>query len=701
VGDVVADFRLLVELGRGAHGRVFVATQTKLAERPVVLKITALDDAQVDGGIGLGGAGGGGGTPEHLSLARLQHTNIVPLYSVTDDLSRGVRVLCMPYFGRATIASLIERLADVPLVERTGRHVLDVIDGMQEAMPKSVSQSHAAVPAGAARQMLGHVSYVQAICWIGACIADALQFAHERGLVHLDLKPSNVLLASDGQPMLLDFHLAREPLRAQGAITEHLGGTVPYMPPEQHAAMRALMSARVIEAPVDQRADIYALGAILHETLCGQTPSQDDEVARQPLAQLNPHVSVGLSDIIAKCLAQSANERYAEARMLADDLRRHVTDQPLVGVPNRNLAERWHKWRRRRPGTLRTIVMLLVATAAALILVVSIGAAARYRRQLHEQEVAAQRILVSRELHSVAETARTLSISDAIPPAQLRALSSQCEALWQARATVRDAIKDPAVPEDLQDIAIFAANLQAATSPENAARILDEIDATFGPSAIVAYQRDNLAKTNPTLHIVATPGSPIPLAMTARDHCALGRSYLSGGDLARASQELKTALALDPAGRWANFYYGTCAYRSAHYDEAVSAFSVCIGADPRVAGFFYNRALAEAALGRSEQALRDYDRALQLDPAHADAALNRGVLHFKLSNRQRAADDLNLALSLGADPATVHYDLALVERARQNPAAAREQVRLALHANPAHRPARELQAILDKSNSQQ
>src|SRR5687768_5888968 len=148
--------------------------------------------------------------------------------------------------------------------------------------------------------MLAHVSYVQAVCWITACLADALQFAHERGLVHLDLKPSNVLLAADGQPMLLDFHLAREPVRPHGPRAEGFGGTPPYMPAEQEAALRSLRDGRPVEVTVDGRADIYALGAMLYEALGGRLPIAADS---PPLAQVNPHVSAGLSDIVAKAVA--------------------------------------------------------------------------------------------------------------------------------------------------------------------------------------------------------------------------------------------------------------------------------------------------------------------------------------------------------------------------------------------------------------
>ena len=197
VGDAVGGFRLLEELGRGSRGRVFLATQTGLADRSVVLKITPLEGS------------------EHLLLARLQHTSIVPLHTVLDDHARGIRILCMPFFGRLTLAALLDQLSKVPLALRTGEHIVEAIDrGLHAPVANS----------SAARQMLAHVSYTQAFCWITASLADALQLAHERDLVHFDIKPANVLLATDGQPMLLDFHLARPPILPDGPAPDRLGG---------------------------------------------------------------------------------------------------------------------------------------------------------------------------------------------------------------------------------------------------------------------------------------------------------------------------------------------------------------------------------------------------------------------------------------------------------------------------------------------
>ena len=244
-GDQLGEFRLLAELGRGAEGRVFLATQPSLSDRPVVVKLVPRQGN------------------EHLALARLQHTSIVPLYFATDDAQRKLRVLCMPYVGGVSLARLLERLTNVPVAQRSGEHFVDALQRARAAAPVTVPLE------GPALQFLPCASYVQAVCWIGACLADALQYAHGRGLVHLDIKPSNVLLAGDGQPMLLDFHLAHEVVWPGRVTCDWLGGTPGYMSPEQEQAMAAIRQRLPVPAAVDGRSDIYSLGLLLYELLGG------------------------------------------------------------------------------------------------------------------------------------------------------------------------------------------------------------------------------------------------------------------------------------------------------------------------------------------------------------------------------------------------------------------------------------------------
>jgi serine/threonine protein kinase len=133
---------------------------------------------------------------EHLSMARFQHTHIIHLFSEQTFPDRGLRALCMPYLGGASLARLLEALVEVPLQERRGRHLLEALcrvhDG-QFPLP--------ATDEGPYRRYLEQASYIQAVCWIVACLADGLHEAHAHGLVHMDVKPSNVLIAADGLPL--------------------------------------------------------------------------------------------------------------------------------------------------------------------------------------------------------------------------------------------------------------------------------------------------------------------------------------------------------------------------------------------------------------------------------------------------------------------------------------------------------------------
>src|SRR5262249_45794515 len=171
---------------------------------------------------------------------------------------------------------------------------------------------------------------------------------------------------------------------------------------------------------------------------------------------------------------------------------------------------------------------------------------------------------------------------------------------------------------------------------------------------------------------------------------ALGRSLLHRSEFAAAELELRKALEIEPESFWPNFYVGVCAFRREKFAEAYAAFHACVALASKTPECYYNRALARTALGNEAEALADYSRALQLDPALAPAALNRGVLHCKNKNLAAAATDLRRALSLGADAAVAHYNLALVHLAHKDHSTALTNVRRALDHNPQHPEALEL-----------
>jgi len=729
VGESFAAYRILAELGRGAAGRVYLAAQPALADRTVVLKLTPCDGH------------------EHLTLARLQHTNIVPLYTVEDEPARNLRVLCMPYFGGASLGRVLELLGSKPVAQRSGRNLLAALEEVEASRP-------VAAPAqGVARRLYERASYVQSICWIGAALADALHYAHARGLAHFDIKPSNVLIAADGQPMLLDFHLARKPLVPADADTDWLGGTPDYMSPEQRAAVDAVSDGRPVPGAVDGRSDVYSLGLVLFEALGGPLTERSAAVLRR----WNPAVSVGLADIVDKCLAFSPEDRYADAAALAGDLRNHLSDRPLAGVRNRSLKERWRKWRRQHPHVLRKWSWV----AAALIVLAAAGATAWHRVEQRRSEASlaltegreqldrgelvggvhtlrrgrelarqfptdlalaaaleaelqrARRLELSGQLHRIAEQARFLSGGDELSPAAALKVAEACRSAWASRLE----IWPPATSEtaadlsqrvrlDLLDVAVLLADLsvRAAAPAEKAQRhraaleVLAEAEALLGTNAVLCRERQAHAAALGLTDLARAAGTQADAlgARTAWEYDALGRALLRADKLSDAAQAFERAVRLQPDGFWPHFYQGACAYRRKRFAEAVNALNVCIALAPGKAECYFNRALAYQALGDSEQAAEDYSDALRLSPGMSAAALNRGLSRFEQKQYELAIDDLNYALALGADPAVVHYNLAVVYHVQNDRRRALANVEQALQANPQHRAARELRERLKK-----
>ena len=722
-GDDLGDFRLLSEIGRGAVGRTFLASQHSLASRLMVLKVTPL------------------GAEEHLRLARLQHMNIVPLYVEQVFPDRKIRMLGMPYLGGASLAGVLEFLAAVPHAQRTGKHLLEALDrGAPTVVPESVSRSLATGPF---RKYLAQATFVESICWIGGCLADALQYAHDRGLVHMDVKPSNVLIAADGQPMLLDFHLAREPIAPGPAAPDRLGGTSHYLSPEQHAAIESVQWGRPISLRVDGRSDLYSLGQLLYEALGGDVVNGGTASAtsRRPLAECNPRVSLGLSDIIGKCLTRDADARYADAASLALDLRRHLNDFPLRGVPNRSLAERWRKWRKRKPSGLSRVGVWL-AVSSSLIVVGAVLALQFYerehaigaalaeggeyvgRRQYPEAIAAFQRGLALADRWPSAEARqRTLRVSlqrvqrlqntaelhkmvDLLrfrfgiappDPAEAKALYVRGREIWRSRGRILSVAGDPMDPAarrqlriDLVDLATILADMAArqaagdASDPSgpkaDAVQILREAEEQFGPTA--SMSRD-LLRYSQAFGLTAAKTPPVATAppSTAWEHYDLGRSYLRSDEYARAESEFQRSIELRPEEFWPHFFHGVCCYKLGRHSDASASLGTAIALAPRTAECYFNRALALQALGRYEEAIRDNTRALELDPRFTDAALNRGIALFRTGRHTEALEALDRARAISSSArelGLIAYNAALIEIARKDLPAARASLKRAI-----------------------
>ena len=345
--EQIGDYEVVREIGRGGMGVVYEAVQQRL-DRRVALKVlpALLHSLRPESGARF--------KAEAAAAARLQHPNIVPIYDYGE------------YEGCHYYA--MELIRGNPLGEIIKQHQLAEDGG--EVKPAARDKKY----------------YLLVARWM-AEVADALQFAHDQGVIHRDIKPNNLILCESGRVMVSDFGLAKD--MNQEAVTRsgQLMGTWRYMSPEQ---------VRQGGEKLDHRTDIYSLGATMYELLTLQ-PAIVDEGGHEVLAKVLEHepipprklvrqIPIDLEIICLKALAKNAGARYASAAEIGRDLRRFLEDQPIhARRPQLHRRLIRHVRRHRFTVALGLVAVLLttsvVSTAAYLEL-------ARERSELRNTAIA-------------------------------------------------------------------------------------------------------------------------------------------------------------------------------------------------------------------------------------------------------------------------------------------------------------------------
>ncbi len=420
----LGDYRILREVGRGGMGVVYEAEQISLG-RHVALKVLPpqlrLDVKQRRRF-----------EREARAAAKLHHTNIVPVFGVGEH--DGVSYYVMQFIQGLGLDRVIDELRrlpsagpvatrpaeqrpveDRPHQDLTAAHVArslltgqfqpptDAIAEVSSEQPPpaatpgpppaaaapvsdapSLSASPVQLPgqSGDGRQAQ-KLTYWQSVANIGVQVADALAYAHKQGVLHRDVKPSNLLLDPHGTVWVTDFGLAKADDQENLTQTGELFGTLRYMPPE------------AFDSQADARGDIYALGLTLYELLVLQPAFDDADRNRllkrvtteepERLGQRNPQVPRDLETIVHTAIDRDPGRRYQAAGELAADLERFVRDEP-IRARRISLAERVARWARHHKGlaaALSALALLLV-----LVSIASSIAAVRFRTLAGERELA-------------------------------------------------------------------------------------------------------------------------------------------------------------------------------------------------------------------------------------------------------------------------------------------------------------------------
>ena len=521
-GQLIGRYKVVRVLGEGGMGTVFLAEQDK-PTRLVALKIIRAGVASANLLRRF--------DHEAQVLGRLQHPGIAQIYEAgTADTGEGAQ----PYFVMEYVR---------------GRSLMDYAQA-----------SHLGT-----RQRLDLL----------AKICDAVQHAHQKGIIHRDLKPANILVTEEGQPKILDFGVARATdadIQATTIQTDvgQLVGTIPYMSPEQ-------AGGDVTE--LDTRSDVYALGVLGYELLAGRLPydlskkmiheavrviREDDPT---PLSSIDRVFRGDVETIIAKALQKERIQRYQNASDLGSDIRRYLSDQPIVARPA-SVGYQLRKFAKRNKA--------LVAGVAAVFIVLSGGivtTSVALARESEQRSLAEQR-------QQQAEAAR-----DAESEARAEAQQRQQEAEVASREAQRQAEIAQTINDFLTD------DLLAAVAPS----------AEQGKGKDV-LMRDVLVVAGKSIEEASKPGGRFegkPL-IEASIRATLGETYLKLGEYAAAEPHLERARMLrrrelgeehpDTLGSMntlANLYND-----QGRYDEAEPLFLRTLEISKRILGAEHPRTLA-------------------------------------------------------------------------------------------------------------
>jgi serine/threonine protein kinase/lipoprotein NlpI len=688
-GDRFLHFELVEEIGRGSFARVFLARQEALANRLVVLKFTPEP------------------TDEPQKLARLQHPNIVPVYSVhgADTL----QAVCMPYLGRVTLARLMSHLEG----NATGRHGSgrDLLSTLIEAgrtTPRTPQDGGVAPPADTPTAdtlaAVAHLSFVDAALWLAAQLAGGLAHAHSRGVLHRDLKPANVLVTDDGVPMILDFNVSAD--SARRGSNGPIGGTMPYMAPE-HVRAFAGRADRVGE-----QSDLYSLGVILYELLTGRplfrsprphlTPAElmgliaERHAPPLPPSRLNPAVSAAVDAITLKLLDPDPARRYARADDLREDLTRQLAHRPLKFAPDRYIPERVGKWRKRHP---RLATGLAVAAAAMLLVVAPTAAVAHHEweKKRHTEQALAAAEAERQEAEARAAAAKRAEAQVAYK----RAVSD-----LQAAAMLLGSRTDPALPgqgltlgrEVLERYGMTddqswesgwkVASLEPKERADLKARLaevlvlmtrIESVNGGFRPESLAAAERWNrlaaaffpadrtpavLGRQRAELD-ARRAGLPVPVLPVVRPEAATDTDlYFDGLEFAAAGQPGEALPRLVRFGErhpdrflvW--FARGIAHHNLGQHADATAAFAACVALSPDVPHAHLNRGLARLRLRQYPEAEADFTKVLDLGPGGAVVRLayhNRGLAREGRRHYPEAEADLTAALAEPDAPTRYYF----------------------------------------------
>jgi serine/threonine-protein kinase len=648
-------------LGRGGMGVVYRARHLRL-ERPVALKML------------LAGAYASAEERQRFlreaqAVAALRHPNIVQVYDVGDHEGR-------PFFTMELVegGSLAQKLAGAPQ------------------------------PARQAAELV-------------ARLAEAVQAAHQGGILHRDLKPSNVLLTQEGTPRVTDFGLAR---RLEGAAGLTLSGapmgTPSYMAPEQAQGKTAALGPAV---------DVYALGGILYECLTGQPPFRAETAAATvlqvinqepaPLSRLNARVPRDLEIICLKCLSKEPSRRYASAAALGDDLVRFLHGEAIAARPEGRLARLARRARQRpfQSAALAACALLTITLVGGGLWFVSeraaVKRAAAAERSATEQAAAddiedmVRQLKGSRwpeataalerargrlgdrgpvALHNLLDQgARDLQLASRLDDIRLgggESVGGKLAIHHSSDKQYEDAFRDAQLGQVHDDPAVVAERIRASNIHNALVAALDHWSSCASDERRKEWvlRVARLADRDPTGWrdrardpLVRKDDAAFTKVIESTRFGDQSVALLLALELQLLAQEKNTIAYLKqiqrahPGDFWINFRLGEVMRARNAFGEAIRYYQAAHAIRPKAAVVCHNLGTTLALAGQPQEAIEQLRIALQLDPTATPAHNNLAMALMNTGRYDEAIAQVRVGLRVCSNRAPLHSTLgACLER---------------------------------------
>jgi serine/threonine protein kinase/tetratricopeptide (TPR) repeat protein len=728
---VLGDFRILREVGKGGMGIVYEAEQVSLGRRVAlkVLPFAATMDARRLQRF----------HNEARAAACLHHTNIVPVFFV--GCERSIHFYVMQFIDGQPLSEIIRLLQQAE--KKTP------MSAAPEQTAVYQPPSNGAVATSPTTRLLAEATpltsdrrrgrdYYRKVAELGVQAAEALDHAHQLGIVHRDIKPGNLMLDGTGSLWVTDFGLAHmQHGETSLTLSGQTLGTPRYMSPEQALAKRV---------PIDHRTDVYSLGATLYELLTLRpvfASEERQELLRQIAFEepakprrLERTVPAELETIVLKAMEKRPQDRYATAQELADDLQRWLFDKP-IRARRPSSVQRVRKWVRRHQAVVWS------AAICSLLVVAVVGASIGWLARDQAARRSKTETLIVAALQESEQRQAERRLPEALSAARrAKGLLEGADASEKLRQQVRTRLDDLELLEKLEQIRLEEgaagkegrfdhsrtenryrqlfreARLDVEALPEEeAAECIRGSTVAVELAAFLddwAFARERAkGKDDPgrkSLLRIARLADPDPWrtkvreALERRDRQTLGELaalkeifqfppatlsvlgfWLMGDkeNLRTTEVFLRAAQRHHPDDFWLNqnllhFYYQIA--RPPRLEEALHYAAVAVALRPGSPAAHMNVGVLQFKLGRVDEAIDEQTEALRLKPDYGDAHCNLGIALVKKGRVDEAIEALREAIRLNKDDAEYHANLAsaLEEKGKLNEAIdeCREAIRL-------------------------